>query len=98
MGKGITFTSGDYVLAKNWSGHKFIGLYEYTYTDGEHCIIDAKTNKRFCAHKHDVWHADEEQVKEIKKLVKENKISLKKEETSGQEEQSELEDALAATE
>lgn len=93
MAKTI-LVKGDYVVAKKWSGEEFLGVYEYHYEDGEHCIMDVKTHKRFCAHKGDVKLANEEQEKNIKQMIKENKLIIKK--MMQQEEENELEDALAA--
>lgn len=89
-----SFTRGDCVVAKRWNGTEFMGVYEYTYSDGEHCIIDTN-NKHFCSHKHDVRKATEEEEKKIKQLMKQNKIIPIKEPI---DEDEELKEALAAVE
>ena len=89
----MKYIKGDYVSAKNWSGEHLLGIYEYQYLDGEHCITNAKNGRKFCAHHHDVRMATEEQVKEIKKLMKENKDPIEK-----LIEENELDDALKAIE
>lgn len=87
---------GDYVVAKKWNGEEMLGILEYTYTDGEHCVKDAKTNKRFCSHKNDIRLATEEEENKIKLLLKENNIIMKKYITPTVIEEDELEEALAA--
>lgn len=96
----IKFTKGDCVTAKKWNGEEFIGLYEFTYDDGEHCIIDVKTNKRFCSHNKDVKLASDSEAKEIKQLAKENKTKPMENISTTTEtiDNEELEEALAATE
>lgn len=92
---------GDYVVAKKWNGEEIIGILDYTYTDGEHCVIDAKTKQRFCSHKNDVRLANEFEQNEIKKLTKEQKIITRQTENIIKNKQNntddELEAALAAT-
>ena len=91
-------TKGDHVVAKKWSGEEILGLFEYTYSDGSHCIFDVKTNKRFNTKRKDVREVTEEEEKEIKKILKEKKDYLKNakiEDTPKEEENEELNIALA---
>lgn len=101
------FLNGDYVKAKKWSGESFLGILEYTYDDGSHCVVDVTSSKRFNVLKGDLKHASEEETKEIKNLAKQNNIraykkdnSTKKKETDKKEkeEELELEAALQASE
>ena len=94
MGKTI-FIKGDHVVAKNWSGEEFLGIYDYGYTDGQHCVMNVKTNRRFCCKPKDVRNATNDEENEIKKILKEKKAQVKKETL---EESEELEVALASTE
>lgn len=68
------FSKGDSVNAKKWSGASFLGIYEVTYDDGSHCVIDVTSGKSFNVHSEDIKMATEEETKEIKKLSKENNI------------------------
>ena len=65
---------GDYVSAKTWNGNEIIGILEYTYTDGEHCVIDAVTGKKFCCHREDVKLASELEQARIKRIQTEKKF------------------------
>jgi hypothetical protein len=69
----IVFNHGDYVKARKWSGHTFLGIYEHTYDDGSHCVLDAESGKRFNSHPHDVKMASDEEIEQIKTLIKNNK-------------------------
>lgn len=68
------FVKGDNVSCKKWSGAPFLGIYEHTYNDGSHSVIDVSSGKRFNVHKDDVKMASEEEAKEIKKLSKQNNV------------------------
>jgi hypothetical protein len=95
----VNLVKGDHIVAKKWSGEEFLGVYEYSYQDGSHCVIEVATNKRFNVKHKDFRMANEDEEKEIKKLVKENKTKIRENvevATKGTQE-SELEDALAAT-
>ena len=68
------FTKGDSVNCKKWSGASFLGIYELTYDDGSHCVLDVTSGKSFNVHPEDIKMATEDEAKEIKKLSKENNI------------------------
>ena len=68
------FSKGDSVNAKKWSGTSFLGIYEHTYNDGSHSVVDVSSGKRFNIHKDDIKMASEEEAKEIKKLSKQNNV------------------------
>ena len=90
---------GDYVIAKTWSGIEKMGILDYTYTDGEHCVIEASTNRRFCSHKNDVRKARQDEAEKIKLLLKESKVMVLKPKNHIQttnEYENEFEEALAA--
>ena len=72
------FSKGACVKAKKWSGDEFFGVLEYTYDDGSHCVLEVATSKRFNVKKNDIELADEEAEKDIKKLMKEKKLTLGK--------------------
>lgn len=94
------FSKGDYVNAKKWSGASFLGMYEHCYNDGSHCVIEASTGKRFNVLAGKLKAANEEEVKEIKRLVKENDIKPREtvsDNLAGKND-SDLEAALAASE
>jgi hypothetical protein len=95
MGKKI-FVKGDHVAAKTWQGEEFLGIYDYTYTDGLHCVMNVKTNKRFCVKSKDIREANNDEEEEIKKILKEKKIKLKEMQKKMIDE--EFEAALASTE
>lgn len=99
-----SYVKGDCVRAKKWSGESFLGMYEHTYDDGSHCVVDPSTGKRFNVLKSQLKMATDEEAKEIKRLAKENNIEAR-DKVSGlraghskTEQDSELEAALAATE
>lgn len=71
MGK-LILSKGNAVIAKKWSGEEFIGLFEHTYKDGTHCVLDVKTNKRFNIKAKDIKLATEDEAKEAKRLAKKN--------------------------
>lgn len=77
MAKSL-FSRGACVRAKKWSGQEFFGVLEYTYDDGSHCVLEAATAKKFNVKANDIELADEEAEKDIKKLMKENKLALGK--------------------
>ena len=77
MAKSL-FSKGACVKAKKWSGQEFFGVLEYTYDDGSHCVLEVATSKRFNVKANDIELADEEAEKDIKKLMKENKLTLSK--------------------
>lgn len=81
MGK-LILVRGDHVVAKKWSGEEFLGVYEYGYLDGSHCIFAVGSNRRFNAKPNDVRLPTEEEEKEIKRIVNENKVKLKEPPTS----------------
>ena len=103
MAKQI-YVKGDCVRAKKWSGESFLGMYEHTYDDGSHCVVDPSTGKRFNVLKSQLKMATDEEAKEIKRLAKENDIEIRDKVSntragySKTEQDSELEAALAATE
>lgn len=68
------FTKGDYVSCKKWSGAPFLGIYEHTYNDASHSVVDVSSGKRFNIHEDDIKMASEEEAKEIKKLSKQNNV------------------------
>ena len=72
------FSKGACVRAKKWSGEEFFGVLEYTYDDGSHCVLEVSTAKRFNVKKDDLTLANEEEEKDIKKVMKENKLTLGK--------------------
>ena len=74
----INFSKGDCVKGKKWSGAEFLGMYEYTYDDGSHCVLEVSTGKRFNVKEKELQLANEDETKEIKKLQKENKLTLHK--------------------
>lgn len=98
------FVKGDCVRAKKWSGESFLGMYEHTYDDGSHCVVDPSTGKRFNVLKPQLKMATDEEAKEIKRLVKENNIEVRDKVFNTRvghskiEQDSELEAALAASE
>ena len=74
----LTLVKGDHIVAKKWSGEEFIGIFEYGYQDGSHCVVEVSTNKRFNVKAKDVVrYTNEDEEKEIKKIIKERKIILK---------------------
>jgi hypothetical protein len=75
MAKSL-FSRGACVRAKKWSGQEFFGVLEYTYDDGSHCVLEVATAKKFNVKKDDLTLANEEEEKDIKKLMKENKLKL----------------------
>ena len=81
-----------------------MGILEYTYDDGSHCVVDVTNSKRFNVLKGDLKHASEEETKEIKNLAKQNNIrAYKKDNSTNKKEtekemESELEAALKASE
>ena len=73
------FNRGDYVKCKKWDGVEILAILEYTYPlDSSHCVVDVKTTKRFNIRPNDIKLATEEEAKEIKRLSKENNITLGK--------------------
>jgi len=70
------FSKGDCVKGKKWSGSEIIGVYEYTYDDGSHCVLEVANGKRFNIKPKDLELASEDEAKEIKKLQKENHLKL----------------------
>ena len=70
----MIFKNGDYVKCKKWSGATFLGIYEQTYDDGSHCVVDVTNGKRFNVHPNDIEMACEEESTEIKKLSKTNNV------------------------
>lgn len=66
MAKTYKFSKGDLVSGKKWNGEHFIGVYQYEYDCGDHCIFDG--NKQYCIHKKDCHTANEEE----QELIKEN--------------------------
>lgn len=96
MGK-VILVKGDHVVAKKWSGEEFLGVYEYRYLDGSHCIFEVKSNRRFNAKPNDVRYPTDEEEKEIKRIIKDKKIKLKEPSpTVNTTANEELEMALAA--
>ena len=99
-----TFTNGDYISCKTWGGREFLGLYEHTYNDSTHCVIDVASGRRFNIYPKDIKLANEEEIKVIKKLVKETGIkpredvNIVKHTNEPSYKQSELDAALEATE
>ena len=74
----LTLVKGDHIVAKKWSGEEFIGIFEYGYQDGSHCVVEVSTNKRFNVKAKDVVrYTNEDEEKEIKRIIKERKIVLK---------------------
>lgn len=71
-------SKGACVRAKKWSGDEFFGVLEYTYDDGSHCVLEVATAKRFNVKKDDLTIANEEEEKDIKKIMKEKKLKLGK--------------------
>lgn len=95
----LNLVKGDHVVAKKWSGEEFLGLYEYNYLDGSHCIFELGSHKRFNAKPKDVRLPSEDEEKEIKRLIKENKAYLKAlKEPQKETPNEELEMALSAIE
>ena len=96
----MNLVKGNFVSAKKWSGEHFLGVYEYTYDDGSHCVLEVSTYKCFNVRKGCIKHATEEQEKEIKALLKERKIASaeKKAESKKETSDEEFESVLAATE
>ena len=86
----IILAKGDCVSAKKWSGEQFLGIYEHTYDDGSYLVRDVKLMRDFNVHKGQIKHASEEEEKQIKQLLKNNKTVV--EET----EENELDEALTA--
>lgn len=70
----INFISGDCVSGKKWNGDPILGVYEYSYDDGSHCVLEASSGKRFNIYAKDLKKATEEEEMDIKKLMKENHI------------------------
>lgn len=70
------FSKGDCVKGKKWSGAEIKGVYEYTYDDGSHCVLEVANGKRFNIKPKDLELASEDEAKEIKKLQKENHLKL----------------------
>lgn len=70
------FSKGDCVVGKKWSGAEIVGVYEYSYDDGSHCVLEVSTNKRFCIKPKDLQLLNDEEAKEVKKLMKEKKLKL----------------------
>lgn len=72
------FSKGACVKAKKWSGDEFFGVLEYTYDDGSHCVLEVATAKKFNVKPNDIELTDEEAEKDIKKMIKDNKLKLGK--------------------
>ena len=72
----INFSKGDCVKGKKWSGAEIKGVYEYTYDDGSHCVLEVENGKRFNIKPKDLELASEDEAKEIKKLQKEKHLKL----------------------
>ncbi len=70
------FSKGDCVKGKKWSGAEIKGVYEYTYDDGSHCVLEVANGKRFNIKQKDLELASEDEAKEIKKLQKEKHLKL----------------------
>lgn len=75
-----TFTNKEIVKCKKWDGEEFHGMYLYTYNDGTHCVLEAKTNKRFNVLEDDIEEVSEEKAKEVKKLIKDYEAEAKRKE------------------
>jgi hypothetical protein len=93
------YVKGNHVVAKKWYAHdEFLGIYEYGYQDGSHCVREIKTNKRFNVKPKDIRNPTNEEEEEIKKLLKKRKVLLKemKKEVTEEKNSEELEMALAA--
>ena len=61
-------SKGDCVKGKKWSGAEIIGVYEYAYDDGSHCVLDVTNGKRFNIKPKDLELASEDEAKDIKKM------------------------------
>ena len=72
----INFSKGDCVKGKKWSGAEIKGIYEYSYDDGSHCVLEVSSGKRFNVKEKQLQMASEEESKEIKKLQKEKHLKL----------------------
>ena len=70
----IVFSNGDCVKGKKWGGDEILGVYEYNYDDGSHCVLEASSGKRFNIKPKDLHMANEEEEKDIKRLLKENHL------------------------
>ena len=70
------FSKGDCVKGKKWSGAEIKGVYEYTYDDGSHCVLEVANGERFNIKQNDLELASEDEAKEIKKLQKEKHLKL----------------------
>ena len=87
MGKSNKFKKGDMVNAKKVNGEHFLGIYEYEYDCGDHCVFDG--NKKFCVNHNAVKKASTEE----EEIIKENIIKPMREEKKKKlTEQQELED------
>ena len=97
-----TYVNGNHVVAKKWnaSSEEFLGIYEYDYSDGSHCVMEIKTNRRYNIKPKDVRNPTNEEEEEIKNLLKERKAILKemKKEITEKKNNEELDMALASTE
>ena len=71
----LKYNNNCYVAAKKWDGTQFLGLYEYTYTDGSFCVLDVKNGKRFNVKPKDMKFANEEETNQIKNIIKEYNIN-----------------------
>lgn len=60
------FERGDYVVAKKFNGEEVIGVYEYPYLDGSHCVKNIKDNHRCCTKKGCIRKATSEEIEEMK--------------------------------
>lgn len=61
------FFKGDLVSGKKWNGEHFIGVYEYEYDCGDHCITDGQ--KEYCIKHNDCHKANDEEAEIIRETI-----------------------------
>lgn len=67
MAKSNKFKKGDLVSGNRFNGEPFIGIYEYEYDCGDHCV--SNTTIKFCVHKNKIKKATPEEEELIKETI-----------------------------
>lgn len=97
MSKLNKFKKGELVSAKKLNGEKILGIYQYEYDCGDHCISIG--TKKYCVQKNPVKKATEEEEKIIQETIikpmREAKKKAAEELRKAQEEQNSYEDELS---
>lgn len=61
------YKKGAMISAKKFNGEEFLGVYQYTYDDGSHCVSDG--TKKWCCKPRDVKPANDEESKIIQETI-----------------------------